>query len=169
MKLILHNKEFNEEMFCKIAEAYNQVCQNEYERVDIYLSSDGGFVSISEAILSLINSDAERFSIVAYNKIKSCAFSFFIKANCPKVLLENTTGMYHKGYWDISINDKGKTIYESENFNLKQAREVEYPQDLKFIKQCQFNNKETKKFIQGKDVYFSYHRLLEITANYDKN
>lgn len=165
MKLLFHDQSFDKEMLEKFFTAVN----SKENLITIYISSDGGLVSILDSILHVINLDPKRFNIVGYDELCSCGFEFYIKANCKKELIPRCIGMYHQSTTSVSLNDKGKATYYDGEAYLKRKQHFFYPELIKFMDQCEFTKKEKNRIKKGDDVYFQYDRFKEIENAYTRN
>ena len=165
MKLIFDNEYFEAPMLEKLAEA----CNKPDEKISIYLNSRGGRVSILKAVLHIINSDPERFILVGYHNLSSCAFDLYMKAKCQKEILEGTIGMYHLTNTDITYTDKMKPAYDIDVAVIERKTKHYLPEIIQLMKDCEFTVKEQKKILQGKDLYFQFDRLKQMESAYLKN
>lgn len=165
MNLLFHDHSFDKEMLEKFFTALN----SKEKLITIYISSDGGLVSVLDTILHAISLDPKRFKVIGYDELCSCGFEFYVKVNCQKTLLPGTIGMYHQSTNKIFLDDKGKPAYYDGEAYLKRKKKTFYPELLKFMDDCEMTNKEKKKIKIGKDVYFQYDRFKEIENAYTKN
>lgn len=165
MKLLFHDQSFDKAMLQQTIDATN----TNSKLIEIYISSDGGLVSILEAMLYIINSKPNRFKIIGYDELCSCAFEFYIRAKCNKELIKNTIGMYHQSTTKISINDNLKPAYYDGEAYLKRKKKYFVPNSNDIMTKCEFTPKEIKKIKKGKDVYFQYDRFKELENYYIKN
>jgi Clp protease. len=157
----LHNIDFNEEILEKVITAFNQ----NSEIVTIYLRSGGGRVSVMTAILDIINTNPDRFELVANDYIASAAFILFFKANCKKRILPNTFGMHHQMTTKISVNESGKAYYDYDLAELKRM-EIDKKESQDFNYRIGLTKKEIKKYEKDYDLNFQYDRLLQMLEHY---
>lgn len=165
MNLLFHYEPFKKEMLEKFFQAVN----SPDEIIRIFMCSEGGEVSVLEAMLHTISLDPKRFKIVGYEELDSCGFEFYLRAQCSKTLLPGTIGMYHQSTNKIFLDDKGKPAYYDGEAYLKRKKKTFYPELIKFMDDCEMTNKEKKKIKNGHDVYFQYDRFKEIEKAYTKN
>lgn len=165
MKLIFDNEDFEAPILQKLAEA----CNTEKEKISIYLNSRGGRVSVLKALLHIINSNPERFELVGFHNLSSCAFEFYMKAKCKKEILEGTIGMYHLGVTELNYTDKMKLAYDCDIAVVERKKKYHLPEIKQLMKDCEFTKKETKKILEGQDLYFQFDRLKQMEAAYIKN
>lgn len=165
MKLLFHDQSFDKEMLEKFFTAVN----SKEKLITIYISSDGGLVSVLESMLHIIASDPKRFIVVGYDELCSCGFEFYIRVNCQKSIIPGCIGMYHQSTNKIFLNDTGKPAYYDGEAYLKRKKKTFYPEMIKFMNDCEMTNREKKKIKKGEDVYFQYNRFKEIENAYTKN
>ena len=166
MVIILDDEGFETQMLNKIADFFNEKSQ---EHLTIYLHSDGGRIAILDAILDLINSNPERFTLIGFNKLASCAFELYIKANCNKRLLNGTFGMYHLGYGSVNYNEKMQAVTRFDDALIKRKTELYYPQTKQFMSQCEFTAEEEQVVAEGKDLWIQTDRFIEMERVFKKN
>lgn len=129
-------------------------------RLVIAINSTGGELSHSEFILRALNDNADRISLVAIERINSCAFSLFYEFNGARSMITPVHGMHHYGYRDITINDDGRPSYASDKITKRQV--VFYKKrSIDFAKKF-MTKKELRELKRGWDVYFDFDRMKEI-------
>ncbi|WP_294203051.1 hypothetical protein [uncultured Chryseobacterium sp.] len=165
MILVLDNEPFESALLQKLADA----CNNTTEDIKIYLCSGGGRVSILKAMLHLINSASHRFELIGFHSLYSCAFEFYLKAECKKDLLVGTMGLCHLGITSIDFNDKGKVVWGNDEGVIQRQKQFHLPEIRKMMEDCEFHPKEKKKVESGADLYIQYDRFKEMEAAYNKN
>ena len=165
MKIILDEEDFEKAMLEKITEAYNKT----EDVITMYLNSRGGRVSVLKVLLHLVNSNPERFYLVGFHNLSSCAFEFYMKAKCKKEILEGTIGMYHLGNTDITFTDRMKPAYDSDIAVIERKKKYHLPEIIQLMKDCEFTKSEQKKIKAGKNLYFQFNRMKEMEAAYFKN
>lgn len=164
MTLNLYNEPFETEMLTKVFEAFN----NTKEVITIYLRSGGGKVSIQNALTDFVNTNSERFEVVGFDYLASCAFIFFLKINCEKRLANDTIGMLHQIRSSVDLDEFNKPYYaEDESSMIRQKVQKQESQDL--IKKLGLSPAEIKKYNKNDDLYFQYDRFLELIENYKQN
>lgn len=164
MKLLLHNEDFAKPFLEKIVTAYNDH-PGDCSKIEIYISSKGGKVSVCKAALHIINLEPEKFKIVGYDFLASCGFDFFIRAECEKELIMGTVGMMHQSYDTIDLNERNRPVYQSDKAAMERNK-LDFAQTQDFMKKCGFTAAEIKKVNNGDDLYFQYDRFKEVSSNY---
>ena len=157
--IIKISDEFTEDLLGSFIAKINEANDKGDTKIVIYLNSIGGEYHVMEAMLDIINSTPEKFELVAYGQISSCAFILFFRSMCVKYYAGGVLGMYHKVSWEIPQSDK-------DNLRLKKHinKYLEgYCKDVSnyLCYKLKFTAAETKDFIAGKDVYFSVERMEE--------
>jgi hypothetical protein len=95
--------EINDEKLDKLIDAYNALPENDI--LHIYLNSNGGEYPALQAMSHIINLNAKRTILYAYNYIASCAFELFFNAKCKKRLIDGCLGSYHQSRVSFSKNE----------------------------------------------------------------
>lgn len=166
--IINHDSQIEDGLFDKILDAYNN---RPDEIINLWLNSPGGLEDQTNAIIAFINRDPDRFHIVGYGDLSSCAFYLFFNTKCSKELLPNTTGMIHKAYYKgipISIDLKMKHEFKTD-IRWKQSLSEGKGKPAR-LKTIGLSKNELKEFKEGKDVYFLYPRMKEfLTKQKPKN
>ena len=165
MNIVFHDQEFDKKMLEKFVDAVN----SPDEIVNIFLYSEGGHVSVMEVMINIINQYPERFRLVGYSDLCSCAFEMYMRVKCQKSLVPGTIGMYHQTLSDITMNDRMKPVYAIDKANMHKKKNHFLPTTVEFMNQCEFTDKEKKRVKKGHDVYFQYDRFKEIENAYTKN
>ena len=163
VSLIIDEK-VEREMADKFVEFFNAVPPQE-EKV-IYFSTVGGDLKYRDIIIDLINRNSENLTLVAVDYIASAGFTIFIEAKCKKELTDLTQGMFHMSKSEVYLDENysvSSSRYESKLFS--KHIDTLKSKSLKTINELQFTKKERKRALAGKDVVFSYERMLEFIAN----
>lgn len=163
VSLIIDEK-VDREMADKFSEFFNAVPPQE-EKV-IYFSTTGGDLKYRDIIIDLINRNSENLTLVAVDYIASAGFTIFIEAKCKKELTKLTEGMFHMSQVSVNLDENfsvSTSGYEARQFSnsVDLRKEV----TMKTIKDLKFTKKEKKRALSGKDVVFSYERMLEFIAD----
>ena len=162
MVLNFYQVKFEEEHYQSFIDAVN----SDAEHITIYIRSNGGLTTICDFMVDIINSQPERFKIVAGSYIGSSAFIFYLKCNCSKKILPKTIAMIHQTSLSIDINEYGKPNNRYDKcMDLQQNLYVE--ESMSLIESLGLTEKEKKEYIKGEDIYFTYNRLLEVVKNYE--
>lgn len=155
MKYFFIDKELDEECFSKFIDFYNE---NQSEKINIILESNGGNSHLARIIIDIINSNSENFILTSL-KIYSAAFTIFYSAKCKKRIVKNTIGCFHKAYLNnIDLDVSGKPVWLEHKCLIKNLEtRPASPISLNFM-----TKEEKKKFNEGGDVYFTFKRMKEI-------
>jgi hypothetical protein len=146
------------DMLQKFQKDWNEANRTTHKRKDIYVSSEGGYTDVFKVIEETINSDHSRCTLTAVGEIHSCAFEMFYNVKCKRRIMPYCFGMYHFGYDEIKIDEKGKPkdAYDKARFNnLKRLQQY----TIDFCKRIGMNAAEIKQIRAGEDVYFQADRL----------
>ena len=165
MTLTLYDQDFDEELLTKITEAVN----SDSEKITIYLQSDGGYVSICQVLLNIINGNKDRFKLIGFKSLCSAGFEFFVKAECEKELLPYTLGMIHQPTRTMSLNNNLKPVGEGDKASYERVKKYTIPDNEIFNRKLKLTPKELREYKKGNDVYFQYDRFLELIENYKTN
>lgn len=152
------NEDITKETVDKITQAINELQPN--DKLFIYFSSEGGDVNSAEAIIHMINNNADIIEVVGYGELLSCGFDIFFKVICYKMLLPNTVGMCHQSNVKININESTKP-YEERGVADKAWLKLQKDQTIKFCNSLGMTDKEITAIKKGKDVYFQYKRMQD--------
>ncbi len=131
--------------------------------ITIYLDSNGGELPASQIIRDIINSEPERFTLIAVNAIRSSAFILFFSVKCKRRIFEDTTGLHHLMGRSARIMSNGVHSEEVERFEFKRLKDGHLA-EVEFCESIGFSEKEAKSFGSGKDVFFTTKRLNELLA-----
>lgn len=162
-KHILLVGSLNEEMADKLAKEagtfyFDANGLEKQQNITIHLSSCGGDVEAENAMLYIINSQPERFCVVANGEISSAAFGFFFRAECDKTILPGTIGMYHLSRRSVEISLSGKGFYDADKFHLKHFK-TGLKEELIWCEGLGVSAKEIELIAKGHDVYFTTEQL----------
>lgn len=159
--MILHLEgDVNTEMVNALANALNA---NE-EPITIYLCSPGGSVSSEQLLIHLINTNAERITLIGYGGLQSAAFTIFFKAECPTALLPYTIGMAHQAYGLFQINEKGLPKDNEDKFYINSLK-AHHKEEMAFYKSIGLTAEELKCISEGNNLYLPYKRMYQIWKN----
>ena len=132
------------------------------EKLTIYFTCpDGGFTDAAMAIIDIINSNKEVINMIYYGELFSSGMIIFLGTKCNKKILRDTRGMYHFAWQQMSINETGKPSGEYDIFSMKEMKKSKI-RTLEFLSTTKLSQKEIAQIKLGKDVYFSYDRMLEL-------
>lgn len=147
-------------MLIALIKAIGELKEN--DKLTIYFTCpEGGFTDVTRAVINLINNNKDRVDIVFYGELFSSGMVLFLYVECKILLLEDTRGMYHFGWQEMSINETGKPSGEYDIFSMKEMKKSKI-RIIEFLSKTKMSDKEIASIKQGKDVYFSYERMLEL-------
>lgn len=152
--------EVDYKMFNHLITSFNNLKVDDY--LHIYFSSPiGGYIDSTIALVNFINKNKKYIGVTFYGELFSSGMNVFLSLECVKYILPETTGMYHFAWQSMNINENGKPNGEYDAFVI---REMKFSKErtLEFLKNTKLNPKEINNIKKGKDVYFSYTRMLEL-------
>lgn len=129
----------------------------------IYLNSDGGDAEVMEALIHVINNNADRLSLIGYGKLYSAAFDVFFQARCQRDVLRGTVGMCH--HMRIGMEISKSNEYHGEDKANKDLIMLQRLHAQKMMKDMGMKNTEILRINKGEDVYFQTPRLLQFLKN----
>lgn len=124
------------------------------EPLHIFLDSEGGETMIGDALISLINSYPEKFSISVL-VASSAAFTLLLNVNCEVEVLKNAYCMTHKWWWNVHMRDGNTAHWEFSDFQREQLKE--HWEDISYL-----TLEEKIKHDQWLDIFFNQKRTIEI-------
>lgn len=154
------NGKIDNELFQILVDGINQSIEKN-EQIVIYFCSEGGSLDYTEAILDLIEIFADRILLIGYGFLYSSGFMIYHFSKCQKKLLNPTVGMIHLPYYSNILNIKGEQKDDSSKFDFECGK-VMVEKFMKDLKNIGLTKQEIKKIEDGKDLYFSYKRMLEL-------
>jgi len=140
-----------------IAEGIRSLEKEEY--LNIYLFSNGGSISVSMAILHLINENKDIVHLWG-GSLNSAGFDLFFKAKCSRKLLPFVDGMYHQTKISVEINEDGKPTYFVGEHNVKWIKSF-HKETLRVATVLGFTPQEIKRLKKGDELYFMEDRIKE--------
>ena len=158
--------EIVEESVEKLIGGVNGLYNRNGEKLFIYFTSEGGSVSVTSAMIDIINQNVDLIELVGYGELFSAGFNLFFKSKCNKILLSNSIGMCHISYMNVEINENLK-LADPYGLALKKSFKKEKLITEAFCKSLGMTSKEMNSVLKGKDAYFDYSRMLEL-MNYQK-
>ncbi len=141
--------------FDKVADALD----NYDDSLRIYLFSNGGSISVSLALLDLVNKNREKV-IIYGGSINSACFDLFFKAKCSKYIMPMADGMYHQTKMAIDINEDGNPTYFHGAHNKKWLKRL-HEETIMFATALKFTPAEIKSLKKGDELYFMEERLYQ--------
>lgn len=128
----------------------------------VYLKTEGGDVTCQDAIIHLLNENADKCILIGYGYLYSAGFNIFYKAECPKTLLPDTLGMAHFAASFLRITETGKpNMSDPDAFYLKNLK-ITKSKTMKFFKSLAFTEQELEEASDGKEVWFNTKRMNEL-------
>jgi len=169
--MILHiNQAIDSSALQKLIDAYNNLEMLEdgkVEALQILFASEGGDNASTEAMIALINTNADITSVVGYSHLYSNGFKLFFEVKCPKVILKETRAMYHL------TRNSGLMIFEGnvthnadyDEYVKKEMSNFHYLQRTNEL--VNFTEAEMKKIKANYDLWIPEKRLKQM-YNYNK-
>lgn len=151
------NGDLSWEYFELIADGIRSLEKEEY--INIYIFSNGGSISVSMAILHLINKNRDKVHLYG-GSLNSAGFDLFFKAKCSRTLLPFVDGMYHQTKIIIEINEDGRPTYFIGEHNKKWIQSF-HAETLRVANTLGFTPAEIKKLKKGDELYFMEDRLKD--------
>lgn len=167
MSIISINGFGDNDLLQKFVKEWNDSEKTSQKKKDIYIDSVGGNISVFYTIQNMIESCPEKCTLTAIGEIHSSAFELFFSVKCERKILPFTFGMYHFGFDEITIDEKGKAKEEYGRARLNNLK-LMHTYTLSFCKKVGMNDAEIKSIKSGKDVYFQYNRLKSFLKNTSK-
>lgn len=143
--------------FDLIAESIRSLEKEEY--LNIYIYSYGGSISVSMAILHLINQNKDVVHLLG-GSLNSAGFDLFFKAKCSKELLPYVDGMYHQTKISIDINEDNKPTYFVGIHNKKWIKSF-HEETIRVATVLGFTQSEIKRLKKGDEIFFMEDRMKE--------
>lgn len=132
------------------------------ENITIYLRSTGGYSWSMYVMLDIINSNPERFEIVASGEISSAAFQLFFTATCSRRIFNGTWGVYHQARIAVDINERA-TLHSNYDKAMGVYMRNYSKKESEFLMQyLEFTKEERRKVNRGEDLYLQYDRLNQM-------
>jgi hypothetical protein len=145
----------DDSILTRFLDFYNQ---NNQDEITIVIDSGGGRVACSNVILSIVNDNPAKFTLLNIGSFSS-AFCIFYYAKCKKLLSKGSIGMIHMAMVkDVIVDERGKYPYPSDECNVKNAIAMS---DKRWCRKF-MTEKEFSDYKKGKDVYFTFKRMKEI-------
>ncbi len=158
--MILHlSEEVNYSMLDILAKSINTLVKD--DTLHIYFSSTGGSPDVAEAFIKIVNLHKESIVMHFYGEIFSSAMIIFMKTECKKEVLPDTRGMYHFSWQQLTIAEGGKPTDTYDIFSLSEMKKSKN-RTIDYLMSTKLTTKEVTSIKKGKDVYFSYSRMIEL-------
>lgn len=157
MKYFTIDQEFNQELTKNFISFVNE---NDGPAT-LYLDSNGGEFPTAQIIKDVINLEPERFTLIAVNAIRSSAFFLFFSVRCKRIILDDTTGLHHLMGRAARVMSNGVHSDDIERMEFKMLK-AGHETEVEFCRTIGFTEKELNTFKAGKDVFFSYQRMIEL-------
>lgn len=161
--IIILNESVSSDMMKTIAEAYN----TSTGVVQIYMSSDGGGSGEYFALKHLIDQNKDRTILYFYCGVSSALFNLMITADCEKYVIDACSGLFHRAWGDISLNDTGKPDNPYAKASLDRLTECrEHTEHI--AKNIGLTAKEKRELNKGQDLYFNADRMRGMINLYNR-
>lgn len=152
--------EVDYKMFNHLVTSFNNLKKE--DNIHIYFSSPiGGYIDSTTALIDFINKNKDFIGVTFYGELFSSGMTVFLSLQCEKKILPETTGMYHFAWQSMNISETGKPNGEYDGFVIKEMKKSKI-RTLEFLNTTKLSQKEIAQIKLGKDVYFSYDRMLEL-------
>jgi ATP-dependent protease ClpP protease subunit len=152
--------EVNKDMLEDLVDAYSDR-KKEDEKLVAYFTSEGGDMDAMEAMIDFVNNHKDLVELVFYGEVFSAGMAFFLESSCPKRILPETRGMFHFCMQELTITEGGRPSAGYDAFSAKEMKKAKL-RTMESIKGKGLTDKEIREINKGKDVYFSYERMLEL-------
>lgn len=139
---------------------YDSVNKLRQPHVTIFISSGGGSGAASEILISLINSEPERFRVIAVDHIQSAAFRFFFEVECDKCILRDCIGMYHISRQEMEMGFNSQPYFQVDKFLLKNYPDF-MKRDLEWCDRLGMTAAQIEEIAKGNNVYFTPEQMQE--------
>ena len=161
--IIILNESVSSDMMKTIAEAYN----TSTGVVQIYMSSDGGGIGEYMALKHLIDKNKDRTVLYFYSGVSSALFNLMITCDCEKEVLDGASGMFHRAWCTVDMNDTGKP--DSKYAKTVLDRTVDFNSHTEHIaKNIGLTAKEKRELNKGQDLYFNAERMRAMIDIYNR-
>ena len=136
-------------------------CNNNIsEECTIVINSSGGKSTLATLVLDIINTHAEKITLISAG-VYSAGFYIFFFAKCRRKIIYGSIGMHHREYLkDIYINEKGKPKYQEDICQIENLKCVRN----NFLEKA-MTKKEKFLYNSDDDVYFTFNRMKELFPN----
>jgi hypothetical protein len=143
----------------KFLDSYNKLGPD--EQLTIYMSSEGGLISVEELIVDIVNDQPAKFRFIFMDSIFSAAFNILLRINCEKVVLPNSLGMIHLPRVSTDVNLNGAVLNGFSNYMSKST--VKFYLDL--YRSVGFTEQDLIDIKGEGDVYVRGNKLNKIVNN----
>jgi len=133
---------------------------NEEWEVTFYLNSGWWVTSYAESIISMINKNSDRVTLIANTFIGSNAFNIFFRSKCKREVNNKTEWMAHMWRLDISMSGKMR-IQNIPKFQMKNMWK-EAKEEAKILKSLWCKKRVVKEFLDEMDIYFTTKALRKM-------
>jgi len=147
----------NEELVTRFMDFCNN---NLSDDCTIVINSGGGKSTLAKVVLDIINSNADKITLISAGVYSAALYIFFF-AKCKKKIVYGSLGMHHKEYLkDMYITSDGKPKYYDDICQVKNLKTLRDNFLFKFM-----SKKEKSIYAKSDDVYFTFKRMTEIFPN----
>jgi ATP-dependent protease ClpP protease subunit len=150
----------------------------EQGEIDLYFSSNGGFLNIADILIEYINRSDKKINLIANGLIQSCAFYVLAFTKCNKIITDSVIGMIHKHKtFRPTIfgrpKEMKKTIFTKED----DAKIIEYNDkimkySIEKLRKAGVHEDYIKSLLKGKDTYIDNQTMKQLFSGdkfVDKN
>jgi ATP-dependent protease ClpP protease subunit len=121
----------------------------------------GGDFDVARAMIDLINRNKDKIVLYCYGSLVSSGMYIYLWSECQKVILPDTRGMIHLPRMKVEIIASNTRSNSMDDFATKEL-DMSIDRIIDSLKGLGLTKKELKEIEEGKDVYFSYERILKI-------
>ena len=130
---------------------------NTSEEWTIVINSGGGKSTLATMILSIINSNLDKITLISAG-CYSAAFYIFFFSKCKRKIIYGSLGMHHREYLKgMYINEKGNPKYQDDICQIQNLKSVRD----NFLSKL-MTKKEKSIYNNDDDVYFTFKRMKEL-------
>jgi len=142
----------------QLVTSFMEFCNNNLQDdCTIVINSGGGKSTLAAVVLDMINSNADKITLISAGAYSAALYVFFF-AKCKKKIIYGSIGMYHSQYLkDVYINEKGNPKYEDDICQVENLKSTTNRFLSKFM-----TKKEKSLYNNHKDVYFTFKRMKKI-------
>lgn len=134
------------------------------DKINIYLSSPGGDVNLSNALTdyinTLVNEEGIEINIICIGEISSAGLVLLMNTDCNVKLEKSAYGVFHIATRRFDYREQ-KSLFDGAEFK-KKALETYNEYLLGLLKKYKIDEDKIEKIKQGKDAYLSRKEIQNI-------
>lgn len=133
--------------------------------INVYLNSQGGHLSEGQILRDVLETNGHAITLIASGEISSAAFDVFFNSRVAvKRVLPDTFGMVHQGTYPAALHENGHPTSDLYDIYKNQAINS-YKKNILILKKLGLTEDELTRYKEGKNVYFSSKRLIQLLQN----